>query len=394
VTASTTWSVSYPASNAVDGNASTRWSAASGQTANQWLLVDFGAATGYSSVVIKEISFQRVTAFKIQSSTDGTTFSDLATGTTIGTNLTVTFLPVLARYVRLYMTSASNVPTINEFEVYGSGSGDGTVAAPTFSPAGGTYASAQTVTISTTNSGASIRYTTDGSNPSETTGTLYSSPVTISTTTTLKAIAYESGFTDSSVTSDTYTINSANGALPTGWTDSDIGSIGVPGSAVYTNGVFTVKGSGADIYGTSDQFNYAREVITNDFTLTARVATLNSANGWSKSGVMIRGSAATNSAYVGIYVTTSNGVDMQCRTSNGAGAVDMARVSGVAAPYWVRLVRSGNTFTGYHSANGTTWTQVSSTNVTMAASVRAGLAVCAHDNTALNTSTFDNVTAQ
>ena len=193
----------------------------------------------------------------------------------------------------------------------------------------------------------------------------------------------------------TLIVNSiANGALPAGWTDSDIGSIGVPGGAAYTNGVFTVKGSGADIYGTSDQFNYARETLTNDFTLTARVATLNSANGWSKSGVMIRGSASTNSAYVGIYVTPANGVDMQCRTANGASAVDLARVSGVAAPYWVRLVRSGNTFTAYSSANGTSWTQVTSTNVTMAASVRAGLAVCAHDNTALNTSMFDNVTAQ
>jgi hypothetical protein len=163
--ASTTWSASYAASYAVDGNPSTRWSAASGQTNNQWLLVDFGTATAYSSVVIKEISFQRVTAFKIQSSTDGTTFTDLATGTTIGTNLTVTFSTVSARYVRLFVTSASNVPTINEFEVYGSGSGGGAVAAPTFSPAGGTYTSAQSVTISTTTGGASIRYTTDGSTP-------------------------------------------------------------------------------------------------------------------------------------------------------------------------------------------------------------------------------------
>jgi len=53
----------------------------------------------------------------------------------------------------------------------------GTVANPGFSPAAGTYTSAQTVTISTTTSGASIRYTTDGSTPSSTVGTLYSGPV-------------------------------------------------------------------------------------------------------------------------------------------------------------------------------------------------------------------------
>ncbi|HXB02146.1 MAG TPA: chitobiase/beta-hexosaminidase C-terminal domain-containing protein, partial [Opitutaceae bacterium] len=85
------------------------------------------------------------------------------------------------------------------------------VATPSFSPAGGTYSSAQNVTISDSTGGASIRYTTDGSTPSETAGTLYSGPVNISTTTTLKAIAYESGLTDSSITSATYTISSGGG---------------------------------------------------------------------------------------------------------------------------------------------------------------------------------------
>jgi hypothetical protein len=87
------------------------------------------------------------------------------------------------------------------------------VAAPTFSPPGGTYSSVQTVTISCATAGASVRYTTDGSTPTETNGTLYSGPVTISVTITLKAIAYEAGFADSPVTTAIYTIN--NGTTPT-----------------------------------------------------------------------------------------------------------------------------------------------------------------------------------
>ena len=98
---------------------------------------------------------------------------------------------------------------------YASGSTDSVVAsaayvlqvtAPTFSPTPGTYTSIQTVTISSSTSGASIRYTTDGSTPTETVGTLYSGPVTVSNTATLKAIAYTAGVTDSSVASATYTI--------------------------------------------------------------------------------------------------------------------------------------------------------------------------------------------
>jgi len=90
------------------------------------------------------------------------------------------------------------------------------VATPTFSPGGGTYSSAQTVTISTTTSGASIRYTTNGSTPSETVGTLYSGPVSIGSTATLQAMAYESGLTDSVVTSATYTIGTVNNRSLTG----------------------------------------------------------------------------------------------------------------------------------------------------------------------------------
>jgi hypothetical protein len=80
------------------------------------------------------------------------------------------------------------------------------VAAPTFSPVGGTYASAQSVGISTATSGATIRYTTDGSLPTRTHGTVYSSPVSIGTSTTLRALAYKDQMERSGVSSDLYTI--------------------------------------------------------------------------------------------------------------------------------------------------------------------------------------------
>ncbi len=85
------------------------------------------------------------------------------------------------------------------------------VVTPTFSPVAGTYTSAQSVTISTTTSGASIRYTTDGSTPTSSVGTLYSSPVSVSSSLTLKAIAYKAGMTDSLVASAAYTISGGGG---------------------------------------------------------------------------------------------------------------------------------------------------------------------------------------
>ena len=61
------------------------------------------------------------------------------------------------------------------------------------------------MTIASATSGASIRYTTDGSTPSETIGTLYSGAVTVTTTSTIKAIAYKAGSTDSAVSSGAFT---------------------------------------------------------------------------------------------------------------------------------------------------------------------------------------------
>jgi len=85
------------------------------------------------------------------------------------------------------------------------GTGGSPVATPTFSPAGGTYASPQTVTISSSTAGATIYYTTNGSTPT-TSSTVYSGPITVSATETVKAIATASGYSASAVGSASFTI--------------------------------------------------------------------------------------------------------------------------------------------------------------------------------------------
>src|SRR5207244_2424436 len=90
-------------------------------------------------------------------------------------------------------------------EVYGSLSGVTQAAAPTFSPASGTYTSAASVTVSDVTSGATIYYTTDGTTPTSA-STVYTGPVGVTTTDTIQAIAVASGLSQSAVASSTYTI--------------------------------------------------------------------------------------------------------------------------------------------------------------------------------------------
>lgn len=81
-------------------------------------------------------------------------------------------------------------------------------AAPSISPAGGTFTTAQTVTITDNTNGSTIRYTTDGTTP-KATSTVYSAPITVDSSKTIKAYATSTGLSDSAVTSETYTINAA-----------------------------------------------------------------------------------------------------------------------------------------------------------------------------------------
>jgi hypothetical protein len=82
------------------------------------------------------------------------------------------------------------------------------VIQPTATPAGGSYTSAQTVTLSTATTGATIRYTLDGTDPT-TSSSLYSLSISIRETTTLKAIALKAGMTNSDILAETYTITTA-----------------------------------------------------------------------------------------------------------------------------------------------------------------------------------------
>ena len=179
--------------------------------------------------------------------------------------------------------------------------------------------------------------------------------------------------------------------LPSPMSDADVNWVGLAGSAAYSNGVYTVAGSGWDIWSNADAFNFASTSITGDATITARVVSQSNTNEWAKAGVMMRSGLDGNASHVMVMITPANGVQMAYRTSAGDPTSWAGSVPGIAAPYWVRLTRTGGTFTGFVSPDGVNWTQVGSVSFGMPSPLLAGLAVTAHDNQLLNVATFDNV---
>ena len=181
-------------------------------------------------------------------------------------------------------------------------------------------------------------------------------------------------------------------SLPSPWQTADIGAVGAAGSASYASPTFTVKGAGADIWGTADEFRYVYQAASGDCEIRARVATQQNTDVWAKTGVMIRETTAAGSKHAMMVVTPGNGLAFQYRTATGGSSTHVAGGTGTA-PYYVRLVRTGSTITAYKSTNGSSWTSVGSVTISMTTAVQIGLVVCSHVDATLNTSTFDNVTA-
>ena len=105
---------------------------------------------------------------------------------------------------------------------------------------------------------------------------------------------------------------------------------------------------------------------------------------------MIRETLAATSRHVGVFMSATQGLIQISRPTAGGGTAT-STVFASAAPYWLKLVRSGNVFTSYRSTNGVSWTVVSTATISMATKVYIGLAVTSKSTTTLNKSTFDNV---
>ncbi|MBV8205191.1 MAG: hypothetical protein JO041_00220, partial [Acidobacteria bacterium] len=184
--------------------------------------------------------------------------------------------------------------------------------------------------------------------------------------------------------------------LPSPWLDQDIGATTPLGSASYntTTSAFTVKGSGADIWGTADAFHLLYQPWTGDGAIVARIASQQNTNAWAKAGVMIRETLDAGARYVSLLITPADGVVLQSRTTAAAASTTSGAAASVTTPYWVKLARTGNTINAYYSADGVTWTLKGSVTLALSPNAYVGVAVSSHNNGVLSTAVVDNLSVQ
>ncbi len=259
---------------------------------------------------------------------------------------------------------------------------------PVISPNGGVFTNSQTVTLTNSFSGSTMYYTLDGTTPT-TNSVLYAGPFVINKSALVSAVVTYPGAVNSATASASF-VNSLS-LPPAPWQTTDIGSVAFTGSVYFSNGVFVIKGSGADIYSTNDAFRFVYQTSTGDSTNIAHVTSVQNINVYSKGGIMVRNDLSAGAVNAMVLMTSAEGSSFQYRSINASNTVSSFTAS-LTAPYWVKMVRIGNTFTGYRSPDGNTWTQQGTITFPMGSTAYVGLAVTSHDNTQLATATFDQVT--
>ena len=220
-----------------------------------------------------------------------------------------------------------------------------------------------------------------------------------------RLVVYAQNDADASIgtpATSSLTIAAAPGGVPYPWQQQDVGAVAVAGTTTYSGGVFTSRGSGADIWGTADEFHYtymnAQSSGTSggEIDVIAHVDSVQNVNAWTKAGVMIRAHLGASSPHASFFVSPGKGIAFQRRLTEGAASISTG-LPGVTAPVWLRLVSEVNYpneyVRAYYKKNASDpWTQFAQDAFpSVVSEPYAGVAVSSHVDGTLATAVFSSV---
>jgi len=169
-----------------------------------------------------------------------------------------------------------------------------------------------------------------------------------------------------------------------------------PEFLVADDGRILMNSIGADVWGTADEFRFAYMQLSGNGSITARVDYVMNTSLWAKAGVMIRESLDAGSPHAMTVLTPGNGVALQNRPVRNQDSYSVNEVD-LVAPYWVRLTRSGNSFTAERSEDGVNWVSItadpadSTVEIEMETDVYIGLMDGSINASAVGAAIFSNV---
>jgi len=176
------------------------------------------------------------------------------------------------------------------------------------------------------------------------------------------------------------------------WQSEDLGKVGIAGNSNYddTTDIYTIRGSGQDIWDTADAFHYVYRTVEGDAELIAHLGSEENTSEWAKIGLMIRQDKSEGSVYAMMTQAPLRGGHFQYRTTANAGC-NQTNTQNNGAPIWLRVVKDGNIVSGYDSPDGVNWTCRGAVRLPFNGPVMIGMAVCSNTGDSRCTATFDHV---
>ncbi len=155
---------------------------------------------------------------------------------------------------------------------------------------------------------------------------------------------------------------------------------------------YTISGGGADIWDVKDAFNFAFQQVTGDVEITAKLESLTKSDPWTKACLMVRDDLTPGSVHALMATASDNGLAFQYRPKKDSASVHIGGLGTIKPPYYMKLIRLGQTLTGWASENGKNFERIGSVDLAnMKDPIEVGLAVTSHSDGKLSTAVFSNV---
>jgi regulation of enolase protein 1 (concanavalin A-like superfamily) len=174
----------------------------------------------------------------------------------------------------------------------------------------------------------------------------------------------------------------------------DVGAPAIKGSTEFSNGQYRVTGSGANIWGKQDQFQYVWREITGNFTATATLQFLGKGAEHRKAGIMVRQSPEADAAYADVVIHGSGMPALQWRSKAGEDTNTFDLPFDGPGTFKVKLVRTGVKIYMYIGKGDAEPKKIANTEVSFHNPVLVGLVVCSHQADASDTVVFSDVSVE
>lgn len=189
--------------------------------------------------------------------------------------------------------------------------------------------------------------------------------------------------------------HSSRAQQSTTFTLSNINTSGT-GTSSGSAGSYTVNGAGSGVGGTDDSFSYLKiQTSGTGVELIAKVTSQQNTNSYATAGLMIRESLSSDSAHAMVAVSPLNGVNFSTRPKKLEPSDHPLTATtlgpSIAAPVWLKIVKSGNSVSGFSSSNGYSgWTLIGQTTLALSEPFYIGFAVASNSDPTLSTAQYSN----